>query len=134
MLLLRELDADRLLADPGVERDLGPGDRARLDAQDLEGALVQGRGDLHDERLRRGQLAGQAVPLAHQVVAQLELVVDRAGRRDALDHLDPAGGAAPAPAAGGRDVDALGVGGPEQDGTRLDVDGPPIGQDGDGDG
>ena len=134
MLLLRKLDADRLLADPGVERDLRPGDRARLDAQDLEGALVQGRGDLNDERLRRGQLAGQAVQLAHQVVAQLELVVDRAGRRDALDHLDPAGRAAPAAAAGGRDVDALGVGGPEEGGARLDVDGPPIGQDRDGDG
>ena len=52
-----------------------------LDAQDLERALVEGRRDLDDERLGRRQLAGEAVSLAHQVVAELELVVDRAGRR-----------------------------------------------------
>ena len=90
VLLLRQLDPDHLLADPGVHGHLRPDDRARLDTEDLERALVEGRRDLDDERLRRRQLAGEAVSLAHQVVAELKLVADRAGRGHALDDLDPA--------------------------------------------
>ena len=134
VLLLRQLDPDHLLADPGVHRHLRPDDRARLDTQDLERALVEGRRDLDDERLRRHQLAGEAVSLAHQVVAELKLVADRAGRRHALDDLDPARRAAAAAAAGGGDVHSLGVRRTEQDRAGLDGDRPAIRQHGHGDG
>ena len=134
VLLLRQLDPDDLLADPGVHGHLRPDNRARLDAQDLERALVEGRRDLDDERLHRHQLAGEAVSLAHQVVAELKLVADRAGRGHALDDLDPAGRAAAAPAAGGRDVHSLGVRRAEQSGAGLDGDRPAIRQKRHGDG
>ena len=97
-------------------------------------ALVEGRRDLYGERLGRRQLAGQAIPLAHQVVAELQLVVDGPGGRHALDDLHAAGRAAPAAAAGRRDVDSLGVRRAQQNGPGLDADDAVVGHDRDGDG
>ena len=134
VLLLRQLDPDQRLADPGVHGDLRPDDRARLDTQDLERALVEGRRDLDDEGLRRHQLAGESVSLAHQVVAELKLIADRAGRGHALDDLHPAGRAAAAAAAGGRDVHSLGVRRAKQGRAGLDGDRPAVRQHRHGDG
>ena len=129
VLLLGQLDVHQALLDAGVHRDARPRHGVLLDAEDLEGLLVQRRRDLRHQRLGHGQLAGQTVSLAHQVVAELELVVDRAGRWGAPHDLHPTGRAAPAPAAGRGDVDALGVGRAEEDAAGIDDDGPAVGQD-----
>src|SRR5262249_30863807 len=122
------------LAHARVHGHARSGDRVALDSKDLERALVERWRELNAEGLGRGQLAREPVTLADQVVAELQLVVDRARWRRALGDLDAAGRAAAATPAGRGDVDALRMRGAEQDATGLDGDRPAIRQNRHGNG
>ena len=109
MLLARQGDLDHLLGHARIERHAAELAYARPGAEDLERALVERRRRLDGDGLVQDALTGQAIALAHQVVAELDLVHDRRRRRQAGQELDPARRAAAAPAAGRRDVDAARV-------------------------
>jgi hypothetical protein len=74
MLVLGQLDLHDLLADPRIDGDAVERGMGRLRAQDLEAPLVQRRGDRHRHRLDHPTLAGQAIAVADQRRAELELV------------------------------------------------------------
>jgi hypothetical protein len=109
MLLARQRDLDDLLGDTGIERDpaelphVGPG------AQHLERPLLERRRDLDGHGLVEDALAGEAIALTDEVVAELDLVHDRRRRRQTGQELDPARGAPSAPAARRGDVHAARV-------------------------
>ena len=109
MLVLGQRDLHDLLVDPGVEGHGGRRAGQPLAAEDLKAALVDGRGDLDGRRRDHRALAGEAIAVADQPLAELELIRDRGRRCSARDELDPARRAPTAPAAGRRDVDAGGV-------------------------
>ena len=70
-------DADECLVDARLDGH-GHGRAGRpLGAEDLEAPVVHGRRDLHGDRVRHATLAGEAIALAHERVAELELVHDR---------------------------------------------------------
>src|SRR5437867_2831982 len=103
VLLARQRDLHQLLGDAGLDAHAEPAD-ARTGAEDLERSLLERRGHLDGDRLGDRALTGKPIALAHEVVAELDLVHDR-GRRDrALDELHAAGRAAAAAAAGGGDI------------------------------
>src|SRR5206468_2194577 len=91
---------------------------------DLERALVERRRRLHGDGFVKDALAGEAVALAHEIVAELDLVHDRGRRRQAGQELHPARRTPPAPAAGGGDVDAGRVRRLEDRGAGRDRHGP----------
>ncbi len=130
MLVLGQGHLDRALADARVDRDRRGRARGALAPQDLKGRVVERRRDLHGDRLGDRPLAGEPVALAHEGVAELQLVHDGGRRRGARDQLDPAGGAA-APAAADRvDVHAARVGRLEDGRARFGIEDARAGQDG----
>ncbi len=130
VLVLGQDDRHRALADARVDRDRLGRARGALPAQDLEGGVVERGGDLDGHRLGHRPLAREPVALAHQRVAQLQLVHDGRRGRGARDQLDPARGASTAPAAGGGDVDPRGVGRFQDRRAGLRVEDVAAGQDG----
>ena len=74
MLLLGQRDLHHLLVDARRRWPRGRRAGRRPGAQDLEAALVERRGDLDGDRRGDRALAGQAIALADQVVAELDLV------------------------------------------------------------
>ncbi len=131
MLLLWQRDLDDALGDAGVDshrrRRAQPAVRRRgsgRSARRAGGATCTVIG------LGHPALAGEAVALADERVAELQLVHDRRRRHGARDELDPAGRAAPPAPAGGRDVDAGIMGGLEDGRSGLDVEDALVGKDG----
>ena len=130
VLLLGQLHVDQLLADARVDGHALQRRRRRLRAEDLEAPLVERGRHLHRDRLEHAALTREAIALAHEGVAELELVHHGGRRHGAGGELHPAGGAAPAPAAGGGDVHPGRVRGAEDGGARLDLEGSRVGQHG----
>ncbi len=120
MLGFRRLDGDGQLLDPGIERHRrGLG----LAAQQLMPGLGLGRHGPDHRVVDQPGLAGQPEPLAHLLVAELNVVGDRGRGQGAGDHLAAARPAAPALAAGGGDLDPGPVGGVQQGLTPFRRDG-----------
>ena len=121
VLLSRQGDLHDLLGHARFDRDVGGPGRAGAGAQDLEGFLLDRRRQHHRGRLLEPALAGQAITLAHEVVAELQLIGDGGWRHRAGDEFDAARGAAAPAATGGGDLDAGGVSGFEdaRAGRRL---------------
>jgi hypothetical protein len=109
MLFARQGDLDHLLGDPRIERDPAELPHAGPGAKDLERALVERRRRLDGDCFVEHTLAGEAIALADQIVAELDLVHDRRRRRQPRQELHATGRAPPAPAAGGGDIDAARV-------------------------
>ena len=133
VLFPRKGDLEDLLGDPGIDDHPRDVLDSAVGTEDLERLLVQGRGDLHGEGLRHVALAGEAVAFADEVAAELELVHDGGRRNGAPDELHPAGGAAPAPAAGRGDVDPARLRRLEDRGAGGDLEMTVVGEDGEGD-
>src|SRR5437879_9360823 len=106
MLLSWHGDLDHLFGDAGIEQDATELPHAGPGAEDLERALVERRRRLDGDGFVKNALAGKAIAVADEVIAELDLVHDRRRRRQAGQELDPTRRAPPAPTAGCRDVDA----------------------------
>ena len=130
MLVLGKRDLHDLLVDPGVEGHGGRRAGQPLAAEDLKAALVDGGGDLDGRRRDHRALAGEAIAVADQPLAELELIRDGGRRCCARDELDPARRAPTAPAAGRRDVDAGGVRRLQDGRSGCDVEGAATGKNG----
>src|SRR2546428_6406649 len=109
MLLARQCDLDDLLGDSRVERDAAELPDAGSGAEDLERAFFERRRDLHGDGLVENALAGEAIPLADEVIAELNLVHDRRRRWQARPELDSARGGPTAPATRRGDGDTAGL-------------------------
>ncbi len=112
MLLARQRDLHQLLVDPGVDRHAARPGRGRRPGSGTSVSSSGGASSTVTDSIG-STLAGQAIALAHQRVAELDLVTDGGRRHRAGHELHAAGGAPSATAAGGGDVDAGGVGGLE---------------------
>ena len=104
MLLSWHGDLDHLFGDAGIEQDATELPHAGPGAEDLERALVERRRRLDGDGLVQHALTGQAIALADEVVAELDLVHDRRRRGQTCQELDPARRAPAAPSARRRDV------------------------------
>ena len=118
-------DADERLVDARVDGHGHGGPGRPLGAEDLEAPVVHGRRDLHGDGIRHATLAGEAVALAHEPVAELELVHDGGRRNHSGDELDAARGAASATAARRLDVHAAAVRRGENGRACIDLEGEP---------
>ncbi len=130
VLLLGQLHVDQVLPDARVDGHALQRRRRRLRAEDLEAPLVERGRHLHRDRLEHAALTGEAIALAHEGVAELELVHHGGRRHGAGGELHPAGRAAAAAAAGGGDVHPRRMRGAEDGGARLDLEGSRVGQHG----